>query len=152
MSFILLMILFFSQAQETKNVSFLVGCWEKKEGNETIKETWTMRGDSFRGHGQTFNKDQQVFWENIAIFKKNKSWIYQPAPNGKDSVAFAHQNCSTVDTICANFVNLKHDFPQQIKYSQKLKNKQLLNIQLSGDKKARQFTLKAVSCEDTSPK
>lgn len=149
---IIVSLILLTAAEDTKDVSFLVGCWEKSEAGETIKEVWSARGSVFRGHGETFKRDRLVFWENISIFYDSKNWIYQPAPMGKNSVSFAYQNCSTTEILCANFVNLKHDFPQQIRYSQNKKNKNTLDIQLAGKGKPRAYALSSVKCETTSPK
>ena len=154
MKFIGVVFLIFSfssvQAMGLDRVSFLLGCWENSEGAEVTTENWTKISESrLQRCGRTGRNGQVVFWENLEISLETGAIVYHPAPLGKPSVSFAYEDRSTSSVKTAAFVNMTHDFPQQIIYS--VSTPDALDVELKGvDANSKsvesRFSMKRVGC------
>lgn len=125
----------YSMEQNLEEVAFLLGCWENKKEQEINKESWKRVSNiKFEGKGVTLDSGKVSFWEKLEIFLENGKIVYQPYPLGKKSVPFSYQNQSHAKSLKkVAFINMDHDFPQQIIYSMDVKTSpEVLSIELKG--------------------
>lgn len=94
----------------------LTGEWSIVEGAKTHIESWQVRDEGYAGTGVILNSTDTTFVEELLIYKRGSSWIYQAKASGQNDnqpIDFIQEN-ETATTIA--FANYKHDFPQRIVY------------------------------------
>ena len=100
-----------------KKLSWLIGTWEAKMGEQVVFESWTMEtARKFRGLGYSLNGKDTVISEKLLIEASDSGLFYisdvahNPAP-----VPFKMINQDSSMTL---FENPTHDFPTRIIYRQ----------------------------------
>ncbi len=110
-------------SDEMKNCSeltqfeWLLGDWQKKQGNTLITESWILTNENLmhaRGVTHSNKKDSKPFIEHLSIQKigDNIFYIAKP-PQNELPVAFKLTQCTSQSI---RFENITHDFPQIIEY------------------------------------
>ncbi|MCF6128753.1 DUF6265 family protein [Flavobacterium sp. AS60] len=100
-----------------EKMNWLVGNWEQKLPDGTLKETWTKQNDStFSGDSYFINTKDTVHFESIKLTQKDDELTYIATvigQNNDEPVSF--KLTSDADNTFA-FENPTHDYPQKITY------------------------------------
>ena len=94
--------------------AWLAGPWVTVRGARTIEEQWNEpRGGMMQATGRTTQGDRLVEFEFLRIVKRDGSLVFIAQPNGRPPTEFALA-AHGADSV--RFENLKHDFPQVVRY------------------------------------
>ncbi|MEO5776506.1 MAG: DUF6265 family protein [Flavobacterium sp.] len=98
-------------------MDWLVGNWEQKLPDGTLKETWAKENDStFSGNSYFINTKDTVHFESIKLTQKAEELTYSATVVGQNNdEAVDFKLTSDVDNTFT-FENLAHDYPQKITY------------------------------------
>ncbi len=103
--------------EKIEKMNWLVGNWEQKLPDGTLKETWTKQNDStFSGDSYFINLKDTVHFESIKLTQRAEELIYIATvvgQNNEEPVEF--KLISDADSTFA-FENPAHDYPQKITY------------------------------------
>ena len=98
-------------------MNWLIGNWEQKLPDGTLKETWTKENDStFSGDSYFINTKDTVHFENIKLAQTAEQLTYIATvvgQNNDEPVAF--KLTSDADNTFT-FENPAHDYPKKITY------------------------------------
>ena len=97
----------------THELAWLVGCWTTTD--KSAQEVWIDDGDgALAGFGVAIGDNSVKFYEILTIRRnEDGSLVYSAFPSGQASTSF------TATEVAANsvvFVNVDHDYPQEIRY------------------------------------
>ena len=99
-----------------EKMNWLIGDWEQKLPDGTLKETWSKQNDStYSGNSYFITKDT-VHFESIQLVQKAEELTYIATvvgQNNDEPVAFKLTS-DTNNTF--TFENPAHDYPQKISY------------------------------------
>lgn len=119
-----------------EKMNWLIGNWEEKLPEGTLKEIWTMENDStFSGDSYFITKDT-VHFESIKLIQKAEELTYVTTvvgQNNDDPVPF---KLTSDDNNTYSFENSAHDYPQKISY--KKVNETNLVTSISGKQQGKQ--------------
>ncbi len=123
--------------QSLKDLSWLVGQWQSKDGDTLFEEHWmSPAGGMMIGMGREVKKDKLSFHEYLRLEERADGIYYVAQPFGKSSTDF---RLTKNDDSILVFENPQHDFPNCIKYKKQKDG----SIQVLGsgqeDKKAKSF-------------
>lgn len=94
--------------------SWLAGCWESRQGERVMHETWMSAvGDLMVGSNRTLVSGTARAWEHLRIRAYGDSLVYTAIPSGQVETDFA---LSDHEHGRLRFENPTHDFPQRIEY------------------------------------
>ncbi|QBZ98360.1 DUF6265 family protein [Flavobacterium sangjuense] len=100
-----------------EKLNWLVGNWEQKLPDGTLKETWTKQNDStFSGDSYFITPKDTVHFESIKLTQRAEELTYNATvvgQNNDEPVQF--KLTSDADNTFA-FENPAHDYPQKITY------------------------------------
>lgn len=117
-----------SDEPTTKDLAWLQGNWENKEGEAYLFENWVINSDgSLTGTAYTLENTDTTFSEKVKLAFSTDGIYYQVNVQGSDSTSFKLVECKKQEAV---FENLEHDFPQRILY--KLVNKDSLYARIEG--------------------
>jgi len=103
-----------SEATTLASVTWLEGCWEYVSSKGTIEENWTAaRGHTMIGVSRTVRGDSLFGYELLILREKNDRLAYEAHPSGQAPAVFLS---TEVTDSTAVFEDLKHDFPQRLRY------------------------------------
>ena len=100
-----------------KNLAWLAGCWEGRQGQATIEEIWSRpAGGSMLGLGRTVKAGKTTAYEFMQFREENGSLVFLPQPGGGERTSFPLKD-SFGEKL--TFENKEHDFPQRVIYERK---------------------------------
>ena len=105
-----------AQAREPASLpAWMSGCWTQNEGKRWTEECWMQpRGGIMLGAGRNGKAEQLQSWEVTRIERDAQGGlVYWGSPRGATPVAFPAISQSPIEIT---FANLKHDYPQRIRY------------------------------------
>lgn len=129
-----------------KEVSWLSGCWQGRQGNAVIEEIWSKAsGGSMLGLGRTVSGNRTVSFEFMQFREENGRLVFLPQPQGGTRVSFPLKD-SFGEKV--TFENLKHDFPQRVIYERKGKALMWASIEgtQNGKPSRQEFVMHKVRC------
>ena len=128
-------------------LAWLSGCWEGRQGQAIIEESWSKpRGDSMVGFGRTVKDGKTTAFEFMQVREANGSLTYLPQPGGGTRVDFPLK-----DSFGERFTfeNKEHDFPQRVIYERKGPGLLLAAIEgtYKGKEEREEYQMKKVRCD-----
>src|SRR5688572_9632864 len=100
-----------------KDMSWISGCWQGRQGNAVIEEIWSKpSGGSMLGMGRTVRGNRTVLFEFMQFREDKGGLVFLPQPGGGARVSFPLKDAFGGK---ATFENLNHDFPQRVIYERK---------------------------------
>ncbi len=116
---------------ELEKANWLLGNWEFKNENGTLKEIWTSKNDStFAGQSYFIIKKDTIHNETIDLLENNGILQYVATIKGENQNLPTTFNFQETEENELKFENPKHDYPSLILY--KLKDSLNLEITISG--------------------
>ncbi|MDN3677203.1 DUF6265 family protein [Flavobacterium paronense] len=112
-----------------EKMNWLIGNWEQKLPDGTLKEAWTKQNDStFSGKSFFINTKDTVHFESIKLTQSAEELKYIATvvgQNNDDPIVF--ELTSDVDNAFT-FENPTHDYPQKITYKKVNESNMLASI------------------------
>ena len=100
-----------------EKMNWLLGSWEQKLPDGTLKETWTKQNDSsFSGTSYFINTKDTVHFESINLEQKKEDLIYSATVIGQNNDEAVDFKLTSDADNSFTFENPKHDYPQKIIY------------------------------------
>jgi hypothetical protein len=133
-------------APRIDRVAWLQGCWELRNGDRVVEETWLRpRASSMLGAGRTTRGERLVEYEFVLIRESGNQLAYEAHPSEQDSAIFMS---TTIGERAIVFENLKHDFPQRIGYERRTPDSLLAWVEgpQGGQTKRIEFPYAKVAC------
>ena len=120
-----------------QKMDWLIGNWEQKLPDGTLKETWTKLNDStFSGESYFINPKDTLHFESIKLVQKGEELTYNATVVGQnDDEPVAFKLTSDIDNTFT-FENPAHDYPQKITYKKVTSNR--LTATISGKQQGKQ--------------
>jgi polyisoprenoid-binding protein YceI len=128
-------------------LSWMVGCWEQKQGERVTTEYWLgPAGGAMVGGSRTVKGGRMVAFEFLRIAEHEGKLAYIATPSGQKETAFTLVEQSP-DAVL--FANPTHDFPQRIRYRRVSDDELLAQIEAGEGAAAKviPFPYKRVPCE-----
>ena len=101
---------------DAPKLAWLVGTWERTEGNKTTVEHWQPHaGTTYMGTSHTYGENRTYFFEFIRIATHGGRIAYIVQPGGGSPVLFRAVKVTDEEAV---FENPEHDHPQRIRYVQ----------------------------------
>ena len=116
-SYICVLMLFFSCTKEEENLDWILGNWERINDSEGIQtyESWTKKSASkYIGKGYTLKNKDTIFKEYIHLLKVQEQWVFKVIGVNETPTLFKFISNTTNSFTCEN---LHNEFPKRIKYS-----------------------------------
>ena len=112
-----------------EKMNWLVGDWEQKLPDGTIRETWTRQNDStFSGTSFFINAKDTVHFETIKLHQNIGKFVYSATivgQNNEEPIDFKLTSDAENTFI---FENPSHDYPQKITYKKLGNNNVIITI------------------------
>ena len=152
-SLLLLLTLVACKNQETtekekiKATTWLLGNWESKSAEGSLKENWKQENDStFSATSYFINAKDTVHFETIRLQQVGEQLTYTATIKGQNNdkpVAFPLLSQTDKQVV---FENLKNDYPQKITYTKVTADSIVAQIsgKLLGKQSSEQFGLKKI--------
>ena len=103
-----------AQAATLASVAWLEGCWEAVSPKGTIEENWTAaRGHTMIGVSRTVSGDSLFGYELLILRERSDGLAYEAHPSGQAPAVFLSTEATDTTAV---FEDLKHDFPQRLRY------------------------------------
>ena len=103
-----------AQTVSIKDVAWLQGCWEQRDGDRVVEERWMpARAGSMIGVGRTTRGEKLVEHEYIVLTERDGRLAYEAHPSGQATATFMSKPISGREVV---FEDLTHDFPQRVGY------------------------------------
>ena len=120
-----------------EKMNWLIGNWEQKLPDGTLKETWTKENDStFSGDSYFINAKDTVHFESIKLIQKVEELTYMATVVGQnDDAPVAFKLTSDIGNTFT-FENPAHDYPQKITYKKVASDRLIATI--SGKQQGKQ--------------
>ena len=120
-----------------EKMEWLVGNWEQKLPDGTLKETWTKQNDStFSGDSYFINTKDTVHFESIMLTQKGGNLTYSATVIGQNDEQAIDFKLTSETGNTFTFENPAHDYPQKITYK-KVSSDRLIAI-ISGKQQGKQ--------------
>jgi hypothetical protein len=135
-----------AQTPSIKDVAWLQGCWEMREGDRLVEERWTPpRAGSMLGVGRTTRGSKLVEHEFIVLTERDGRLAYEAHPSGQATTTFLSQPIAGREVV---FENPAHDFPQRVGYRSTGPGQMLAWIEGTSSGKTRriEFPYRLVNC------
>lgn len=95
---------------------WLIGTW-KTEGKKEHFEKWDYGMNALTGKGYSFKKDKEEVFENLSITSQGHTLFYHAEVLGQNDGKTITYKLTKADNNSFTFINLEHDFPQEITYT-----------------------------------
>lgn len=93
---------------------WLAGCWESRSDGTIIEEHWLAPAAGILlGVSRTRRGEALVGYEFMRIHSRGDSLVFAANPSGQDPAEFVAPSANDREVV---FENLKHDFPQRVRY------------------------------------
>lgn len=103
-----------AQTNSIKDVAWLQGCWEMRDGDRVVEERWMLpRAGSMLGVGRTTRGDKLIEHEFIVLTERDGRLAYEAHPSGQPTATFMSRPISGREVV---FEDPTHDFPQRVGY------------------------------------
>ena len=103
-----------AQTVSIKDVAWLHGCWELRDGDRVVEERWTPpRAGSMLGVGRTTRGSKLVEHEFILLSERDGRLAYEAHPSGQATTTFMSRPIAGREVV---FEDPTHDFPQRVGY------------------------------------
>ncbi len=104
---------------QLRSAEWLLGTWAYRPApGKSIYETWTRSGgETLSGVSYMLKEKDTLVFETVKLVQKNEQLLYIATVRQQNNgvpVAFASKTVSDTELV---FENLRHDFPQQIRYA-----------------------------------
>jgi hypothetical protein len=135
-----------AQTASVKDVAWLQGCWEMREGDRLVEERWMPpRAGSMLGVGRTTRGSKLVEHEFIVLAERDGRLAYEAHPSGQATTTFMSQPITRREVV---FEAPAHDFPQRVGYRSTGPGQMLAWVEgTSGGKPRRiEFAYRLVNC------
>lgn len=140
---LLLLFCFFNtnaQTHSLKKFDFLLGSWELNTIDGKITEHWKSGAKTYLGASYKHtNKGDSALSETVIIQQLHGSWFYSVTGYKKNNMGTTHFRLISSKKNTLVFEDREHDFPQQIGY--KLKEKDKLFAWIAGKNKGKEMKI-----------
>jgi len=103
-----------AQTASIKDVAWLQGCWELRDGDRLVEERWMLpRAGSMLGVGRTTRGEQLIEHEFVVLTERDGRLAYEAHPSGQATATFMSKPISGREVVFEDFT---HDFPQRVGY------------------------------------
>lgn len=134
----------------TAALTWLAGCWERRDGSTLIEERWTPpRAGSLFGMSRTTRGESLLEFEFTRIHHAGDTLIFVAQPSGQPPTEFRVATSGDRDLV---FENRTHDFPQRVRYRAVGPDSLFARIEgtLEGRPRGFDFPYRRVSCDAPS--
>ena len=101
-------------SEEAPKLAWLVGTWERKDGDKTTVEHWMPHaGTTMMGTSHTYGENRTYFFEFMRIATHRGKIAYIVQPGGDPPTLFRAVAVTEEEAV---FENPRHDHPQRIAY------------------------------------
>jgi len=135
-----------AQSVSIKDVAWLQGCWEQRDGDRVVEERWmSPRAGSMLGVGRTTRGDKLIEHEYVVLTEREGRLAYEAHPSGQAAATFVYKPITGREVV---FEDAAHDFPQRVGYKSTGPGQLLAWIEgTSGGKTRRiEFAYRLVNC------
>lgn len=135
-----------AQTLSIKDVAWLQGCWELREGDRVVEERWMPpRAGSMLGVGRTTRGNKLVEHEFIVLTERDGRLAYEAHPSGQAITTFMSQPITGREVV---FEDPTHDFPQRVGYRSTGPGQLLAWVEGTSNGKPRriEFAYRLVNC------
>ena len=103
-----------AQTASIKDVAWLQGCWELRDGDRVVEERWMLpRAGSMLGVGRTTRGEKLIEHEFVVLTERDGRLAYEAHPSGQATATFMSRPISGREVV---FEDPTHDFPQRVGY------------------------------------
>ena len=103
-----------AQTTSIKDVAWLQGCWELRDGDRVVEERWMLpRAGSMLGVGRTTRGEKLIEHEFVLLTERDGRLAYEAHPSGQPAATFMSKPISGREVV---FEDPTHDFPQRVGY------------------------------------
>jgi len=103
-----------AQTASIKDVAWLQGCWEQRDGDRLVEERWMLpRAGSMLGVGRTTRGEKLIEHEFVVLTERDGRLAYEAHPSGQATATFVSKPISGREVV---FEDPTHDFPQRVGY------------------------------------
>jgi hypothetical protein len=135
-----------AQTVSIKDVAWLQGCWEQRDGDRVVEERWMPpRAGSMIGVGRTTRGEKLVEHELVVLTERDGRLAYEAHPSGQATATFLSKPISGREVV---FEDAAHDFPQRVGYRSTGPGQLLAWVEGSSNGRTRriEFTYRIVNC------
>jgi hypothetical protein len=135
-----------AQTTSIKDVAWLQGCWEMRDGDRIVEERWTgPRAGSMLGVGRTTRGETLVEHEFVVLIERDGRLAYEAHPSGQATATFMSKPISGREVV---FEDPAHDFPQRVGYRSTGPGQLLAWVEGTSNGRLRriEFTYRIVNC------
>ena len=120
------------QQPDFKTLQQIVGTWEMKKGSPVIREVWVRKNDTlFEGTSYAIKEGNPVLQETVQlVYTQNQVFFIPAVQNQNDGQPVVFRLISSAKGKFI-FQNKEHDFPQQVIYH--FKNRNRLDAAINGN-------------------
>ncbi len=119
------------------DLGWLSGAWKMEANGRLIEEHWTTpAGGAMLGVSRTIKGGKMVEFEFLRIEQRDGTLAYVAQPQGRAPTEFRLESSTPNDVV---FANLKHDFPQRIRYRRNADGSVTARIEDASGKKGMDF-------------
>ena len=103
-----------AQTASIKDVAWLQGCWEQRDGDRVVEERWMPpRAGGMIGVGRTTRGEKLIEHEYIVLTERDGRLAYEAHPSGQATATFMSRPMAGHEVV---FEDPTHDFPQRVHY------------------------------------
>jgi hypothetical protein len=135
-----------AQTVSIKDVAWLQGCWEMRDGDRVVEERWMPpRAGSMLGVGRTTRGPKLIEHEYVVLTERDGRLAYEAHPSGQATATFMSKPIAGREVV---FEDPAHDFPQRVGYRSTGPGQLLAWVEgISGGKARRiEFDYRLVNC------
>ena len=135
-----------AQTASIKDVAWLQGCWELRDGDRLVEERWMLpRAGSMLGVGRTTRGEQLIEHEFVVLTERDGRLAYEAHPSGQATATFMSKPISGREVV---FEDPTHDFPQRVGYRSTGPGQLLAWVEGTSGGRARriEFAYRIVNC------
>jgi len=135
-----------AQTVSIKDVAWLQGCWEMREGDRVVEERWMPpRAGSMLGIGRTTRGDKLIEHEFVVLTERDGRLAYEAHPSGQATATFLSKPITGREVV---FEDPAHDFPQRVGYRSTGPGQLLAWVEGTSGGRARrvEFAYRTVNC------
>jgi len=135
-----------AQTTSIKDVAWLQGCWELRDGDRVVEERWMLpRAGSMLGVGRTTRGEKLIEHEFVLLTERDGRLAYEAHPSGQATATFMSKPISGREVV---FEDPTHDFPQRVGYRSTGPGQLLAWVEGTSGGRARriEFAYRIVNC------
>jgi hypothetical protein len=103
-----------AQTVSIKDVAWLQGCWEMRDGDRVVEERWMLpRAGTMLGVGRTTRGEKLLEHEFVVLSEREGRLAYEAHPSGQPTATFMSRPITGREVV---FEDPTHDFPQRVGY------------------------------------